>query len=108
MGIRKTIRGLVVAAFGLVILLLGQNYSWTIHEGDNINSKFKNSELLLDSQIENYSIATFAIHPHNYRYEINEPKICESNSPLMLLVVVCTRIMNFNTRQAIRNTWGHC
>ena len=101
---RILVLGLFFVSCGLNLLLLGQQNARIIYVDDEIDSKFKDSETLLHRQMDEESKC--AINPHNYRYKINEPQICESNSPLILLVVVCTGMVNFDERKAIRNTWG--
>ncbi|XP_065332402.1 beta-1,3-galactosyltransferase 1-like [Cloeon dipterum] len=46
------------------------------------------------------------VQPDNLTAIIEQPSICASSGPILLLVIVCSSVDNFDARLAIRETWG--
>ncbi|KAF4526118.1 hypothetical protein B566_EDAN007612 [Ephemera danica] len=46
------------------------------------------------------------VQPDNLTALIEQPTVCAPPAPLLLLVVVCSAVINFEARQAVRDTWG--
>ncbi|XP_059471379.1 beta-1,3-galactosyltransferase 1-like isoform X2 [Neocloeon triangulifer] len=46
------------------------------------------------------------VQPDNVTAIIEQPSICASNGPILLLVIICSSVENFDARLAIRETWG--
>lgn len=55
---------------------------------------------VLDDSAENIT------NPHDFVYVINQPTLCEGDSSLDLVIMVCTGVARFLERQAIRETWA--
>jgi hypothetical protein len=46
------------------------------------------------------------VQPDNVTAIIEQPSICASTKPILLLVIICSSVDNFDARMAIRETWG--
>uniref|UniRef100_T1J4G6 Hexosyltransferase n=1 Tax=Strigamia maritima TaxID=126957 RepID=T1J4G6_STRMM len=46
------------------------------------------------------------VDPHEYNYVVNQPHLCAGVEPPTLVIFVCTSLINFDARRAVRDTWG--
>ncbi|XP_023241869.1 beta-1,3-galactosyltransferase 1-like [Centruroides sculpturatus] len=70
----------------------------------NITTETEPAKELATEMVEK-QLSESHIHPHPYKFILNNDNLC-SNDSFTLLILVCSSVKNYEQRKTIRETWG--